>query len=232
MIQISRAALAELLGTFALIFFGAGAILSDAFIVYVENFPVGPGPLAIALAHGLTITVMVCALGHISGGHFNPAVTLSMTLTKRLSVTHSLFYIVAQLLGAALAAFFLKAIFPHEALPVKLGTPQLATTLSLAQGFFTEALLTFFLVFVIFGTAVDARGPRLLAGLAIGLTLTLGILLGGPLTGGALNPARAFGPALAINFWEHHWIYWGGPMVGGALAALLYQHLFIKPAQQ
>lgn len=225
-----RAALAELIGTFALIFFGAGAVLSDAFVVYVENFPLGPGLLAIALAHGLTIAVMVCALGHISGGHFNPAVTLSMTLTKRLSVTNSLFYIIAQLLGAALAAFFLKAIFPHEELPVKLGTPRLATTLSTAQGFFTEALLTFFLVLVVFGTAVDARGPR--AGFAIGLTLALGILLGGPLTGGALNPARAFGPALAINFWEHHWIYWGGPIVGGALAALLYQSLFIKPDHQ
>lgn len=225
--QLVRASFAELIGAFALIFFGAGSILADAFVVYVQNLPLGPGLMAIPLAHGLTIAIMVCALGQISGGHFNPAVTVAMMLTNRTAIVNGAIYIVAQLLGAALAGFLLKAIFPYEALPVKLGTPQLEATVSVGQGFLIEAMLTCFLVLVIFGTAVDARGPRLIAGFCIGLTITLGILVGGPLTGGALNPARAFGPALATNFWEHHWIYWGGPIVGGTLAALVYQYLFL-----
>lgn len=216
---------AEFIGTFALIFIGAGAICANQFMG--AN---GGGIVAIALAHGLTIAVMVCAVGHISGGHFNPAVTAAFWVTRRMDTVESLLYWLAQLSGGIAGAYLLIAVIPEETWrAVRLGTPALAPGVTNLAAMLLEAVLTFFLVTVIFGAAVDERGASArIAGLAIGLTVTLDIFLGGPFTGAALNPARALGPALAGNYWGSHGVYWVGPLAGAVLAGWLYDALYLK----
>ena len=209
------ALIAEFVGTFALVFIGAGAIISGG---------LGPGPtlVAIALAHGFTIAVMGSATGHISGGHLNPAVTVAMILTGRIDAPKGLGYIVAQVLGAVVAALIVSVSFPAEAVKASnLGTPLLASGIGVGVGILLEAIATFFLVFVIFGTAVDGRGPRLGA-LFIGLTVAIDILAIGPITGAAMNPARSLGPALVGGHLENFWIYWVGPILGAVVAAIVY----------
>src|SRR5713101_9330818 len=220
---------AEFLGTFALVFFGAGSICADR---YLQSSG-GIGLLGIALAHGLAIAIMVSALGHISGGHFNPAVSIGFWVTKRIGTMEVFLYWAAQILGGMAAAFVLKAFIPEETWrAVALGTPELVRDFSRLSAMILEAVATFFLVFVVFATAVDERGAfRAIAGFGIGLTITLGILVAGPYTGGALNPARAFGPALASHHWLNQLIYWVGPLGGGFLAGLVYDSVFLKPSE-
>ena len=215
-----RPLVAEFIGTFALIFVGIGAIKTAA----QEGWPVNI--VAIALAHGLTIAVFASAAMHISGAQFNPAVTFGVLLGGKMSLADAVRYWIAQLAGGIAAALICVSLFGKQV--VQNGTPQMAINLSNAQGILVEAILTFFLVFVVFGTGVDERG-RKVGGLAIGFTVTLDILFGGPLTGAAMNPARVFGPAVASNFWAAHYVYWLGPMIGGGLAGLLYGNLFLKP---
>jgi MIP family channel proteins len=217
---------AEFIGTFALIFFGAGAVCADQFL----HGTGGVGLLGIAMAHGLAIAIMVSSLGHISGGHFNPAVTIGFWVTKRLNTLDVVLYWAAQLAGAAAAAFLLKAVVPEDTWrAVALGTPELVRDFPRWAGMALEAVTTFFLVLVVFATAVDEKGTfKAIAGFGIGLTITLGILVAGPFTGGALNPARAFGPALAAMHWVNQGIYWVGPLGGGFVAGLLYESLFLK----
>lgn len=219
-----KAALAEAIGAFTLTFIGAGSILADA----LTGGKVGI--TGIALAHGLAIAAMVSAAGHLSGGHFNPAVTAGFLITGRQPAGRAITYIVAQLAGASVAAFVLTAVFP-EAIrqSAHLGTPALGPGVTAGVGIVVEAVLTFLLVFVIFGVAVDPRGPGAVAGLIIGLVIAMDILAGGALTGAAMNPARAFGPALLSNFWEGHYVYWIGPAIGGMLAALVYHRVFSAP---
>jgi MIP family channel proteins len=205
--------LAEFVGTFALIFVGIGAIKTA-----------GHDVLAVALAHGLTIAAFVSATLHISGGQFNPAVTFGLLCGGHMTIAAAVRYWSAQLLGGFSAALICLGLFGRDV--VVTGTPQLAINLNPAQGILVEAILTFFLVFVVYGTAVDERGRRV-AGLAIGSTITLDILFGGPLTGAAMNPARVFGPALAANFWHDHYVYWLGPLIGGAAGGWVYS-LFIE----
>ena len=226
MYNLTQKLVAEFIGTFALIFFGAGAICVDFHLRSTG----GLGLLAIALAHGLAIAVMVSALGHISGGHFNPAITIGFWVTRRLSTLDSLAYCAAQLAGATAAAFLLKAVIPEDiATNVFLGTPELMRDFPRWSGMALEAVTTFFLVLVVFATAVDSRGTfKAIAGFGIGLTITLGILVAGPFTGGALNPARAFGPAVASGHWLNWGIYWVGPLAGGFIAGLLYDSLFLR----
>lgn len=221
--QGARIFLAEAIGTFGLIFFGAGAILQQQATQTV-------GTTGIAVAHGLAILVGVYALGHISGGHFNPAITFGMWLTKRLGVGGAILYWIAQLVGASLAAWMLSFAYQGGPVDVHLGTPAIDPTISPRTGLALEAIMTFFLVLVVFGTAVDPRAPKGFAGLAIGLTITAGILVGGALTGGAMNPARAFGPALASQYWQDQWIYWVGPLLGGGVAAILYDRFLLQRA--
>ena len=218
---------AEFIGTFALIFFGAGSICGDR---YLQGSGGGVGLLGIAFAHGLAIGIMVSALGHVSGGHFNPAISIGFWVTKRIGTIEVFLYWAAQVLGGIAAAFVLKAFIPEETWrAVALGTPELVRDFSRLSAMLLEALATFFLVFVVFATAVDERGAfRAIAGFGIGLTITLGILVIGPFTGGALNPARAFGPALASNHWTNQGVYWIGPLAGGFLAGLLYDSLYLK----
>src|SRR6266404_5248321 len=168
--------IAEFVGTFALIFVGIGAIKTA-----------GHDVLGVALAHGLTIAVFASATMHISGGNLNPAVTFGLLIGRHMTLGTAILYWSAQLLGAYAAALICLGLFGHDV--VVTGTPQLAINLTGMQGILVEAILTFFLVFVVHGTAVDQRGGRQIAGLAIGSTITLDILFGGPLTGAAMNPS-------------------------------------------
>jgi MIP family channel proteins len=224
---------AEFVGTFALIFFGAGSICADQYLRTSSNGQIGLGLLGIALAHGLAIGIMVTSLGHISGGHFNPAITIGFCVTRKFSTFDTVAFWIAQLAGAVAAAYLLRRLPVDVWGPVQLGTPDLASGISRTNGMIFEAIMTFFLVFVVFATAVDERGAfNKVAGFAIGLTITMGALFGGPFTGAALNPARAFGPALAANHWTNHGVYWIGPLAGGVVAAWLYDTLFLSKKQQ
>jgi MIP family channel proteins len=228
MYNVPQKLTAEFLGTFALIFFGAGAVCADQFL----HGTGGLGLLGIALAHGLAIGIMVSALGHISGGHFNPAVTIGFWVTKRVGTLDAALYWAAQLAGAIAAAFLLKALVPEETWrAAALGTPMLLRDLSVRAAIMLEAITTFFLVLVVFATAVDEKGAfRAIAGFGIGLTISLGIIVAGPFTGAALNPARSFGPALASSHWANWGVYWVGPLAGGFIAGLLYDSLYLKKA--
>jgi aquaporin TIP len=221
-----RRGVAEFVGTFALIFVGAGSIATAGAIG-------DPSLIGIALAHGLTIAVMVSAVGHISGGHFNPAVTLGFLVTRRMAPSLAGLYWVAQLAGALVGALLLELLLPNDLTdPVALGVPALGQGIGAGAGIALEAILTFLLVWVIFATAADPRGTfTAIAGLAIGLTITLDILIGGPLTGAAMNPARAFGPALVGGEWGDFWVWWVGPLVGAVAAAFAYEALYLRPAR-
>src|SRR5580692_8461909 len=221
MYNLTQKLTAEFIGTFALIFFGAGAVCVD--MQLRTNATGGIGLLAIALAHGLAIAIMVSALGHISGGHFNPAVTIGFWVTRRVNTVDTILYWAAQLAGAIAAAFVLKSVIPEETWrAIALGTPELARDFPRWAGMALEAVTTFFLVLTVFATAVDEKGAfKSIAGFGIGLSITLGILVAGPLTGAALNPARAFGPALAATHWANQGVYWVGPLAGGFVAGLL-----------
>jgi len=208
---------AELVGTFTLTFIGGAAIINGQ-----------AGLIGVAMAHGLALAVMISCVGHISGGHFNPAVTTGFLVTGRMSAGEGAVYIISQLLGATLAAFLLAAFFPGAA-EAHLGGQALAEGVGFGVGVGIEIILTFFLVFTVFATAVDERGAfRMIAGFGIGLALAFSILAGGPLTGASLNPARSFGPALVSMFWTGHLVYWIGPLIGGALAALLYDNVLME----
>ncbi len=217
--------LAEVIGTFTLIFAGAGAIIAD------QVTKGGVGLLGIALAHGLAIAVMVSALGAVSGGHFNPAVTFGFLAARRMKPGRAVAYILAQLIGGTLGALALSSTYPPgAAAAVHLGTPALASGISAGTGMRLEAIGTFFLVLVVFGTAVHPQAPRI-GGLAIGLVITMDILAFGLLTGGAVNPARAFGPALVAGAWADQFVYWVGPVAGGATAGWLYSGAYIGDAR-
>ncbi len=216
-----KAIIAEFFGTFTLIFIGVGAIAANYMVNGLQEVDL----VAIALAHGLAIAVMVSATAAISGGHLNPAVTFGAMLTGKIDSKNAVGYIISQCLGGIFAASFIKLAVPLEALKaVGMGTPALGDGVSPIMGVVMEFFLTFFLVFVIFGTAIDARAPKV-GGLFIGLTVALDILVGGPISGAAMNPARYLGPALIGSEFENFWLYWLGPLAGGSTAALLYHHI-------
>jgi MIP family channel proteins len=219
-----RRCAAESVGAFTLTFIGVGSIVTAGGIH-------DPSLIGIAVAHGLAIGIMVSALGHISGGHFNPAVTLGFLVTRRIEPLLCVGYWVSQLAGAAFAALLVKLLLPRIATDsVHLGVPALGGGVSAGSGFVLEIVFTFFLVFVVFATAVDPRGAfKSIAGLAIGLTITIDVLFGGPLTGAAMNPSRAFGPQLIGNHWANGWVWYAGPAVGGVIAALAYEFLYLRP---
>ncbi len=224
MSSTGKSCVAEAVGTFGLCFIGAGAIVLDA------KTGGGVGLLGIAVAHGLILSIMISALGGVSGGHFNPAVTFGFLVTGKQEVGSGLSYIISQLVGGTIAGLLLRVIFDASAWEkVNLGTPTLAPDVTFWVGVVLEIILTFFLVTAVWGTAVDERKPDI-GGFGIGLTLAADILVGGPLTGASMNPARTFGPALAGGNFDgiNHLVYWIGPLAGGAAAALLYNYVFIK----
>jgi MIP family channel proteins len=214
--------LAEFIGTFSFVFIGAGtaAVIGDG---------VGlPGVVAIAFAHGLTIMVFAFAYGSVSGGHMNPAVTVGVFAAGAMSAGEAAGYIVSQLIGGIAGVLCLSVVLGGTA--TGLGTPTLAHDLALGatsltvtpeSGFMIEALLAFFLVTVILSTAVAGRAGSL-APLAIGMMLTLNILMGGALTGAPFNPARALGPMVATGNFSDAWLYMAAPIVGAIVAAILH----------
>ena len=212
---------AEFVGTFALVFIGGGAIV-------LSKMPgSNVGLVEVALAHGIILAVMVTALMRISG-HFNPAVTIAFLTTRRIGSFMAGVYVLAQLLGAMVAAYALKAGTPEMLFESARGGGQaVSLDITTGQAFLLEAIATFFLVFVIFGTAVDPKAPRV-GGFAIGFTIAADILAIGPFTGASMNPARSFGPAIATNIWEGHLIYWVGPIVGAIIAAQLYEWVLMR----
>jgi aquaporin TIP len=210
-----RRGVAEFVGTFALVFCGVGAIALGADLT------------GVAFAHGLAIAIMASAVGHISGGHFNPAVTLGFVVTRRIEAGLAVVYWVAQFAGGLAAALLVKWLIPGDALAK--GVPAV-NIVSPGEAAVLEVILTFFLVWVIFATAVDPRGAfKSIAGLAIGLTITMDIFAAGRLTGAAMNPARAFGPQLAGGHWSDAWVWYLGPAAGAILAAIAYEWLYLRP---
>ena len=225
--SLLRRSVAEGVGTFALVFIGVGSVATT----YYPDAKYGV--LGIAIAHAMVLSVMVTATMAISGGHLNPAVSIGLWVARRTNSRTTGAYIVAQLTGAVLAA--LPA--PH-ALP-GLGAcgpwwgacRSSPNSIHLGQAIVIEAVLTFFLVSAVFGTCVNAEAPKV-GGFGIGLVLLFDILVGGPLTGAAMNPARAFGPALAAGQWTAHIVWWVGPILGAIAAALLWEHVLLPPRQR
>ena len=215
--DIFKKSVAEFIGVFFLTFIGGSAIINS-----------NSDLLIIALAHGLTVSLVIASLGHISGAHINPAVTAGFLFTGKIKFKTAISYFLAQILGSVSAAISLRFLIPNS-MNYILGGQQLNLNISFFEGLIIEALLTFFLVFTIFGVAVDIRGPiKSISGFGIGLVVTVDILAGGPLTGASMNPARTFGPSLISGTWENHLIYWIGPLIGGILGALVYNNFFKK----
>ena len=218
-----KAYLAEFIGTFALVFAAAAAACAAGLT------PGSVSPLGPSLAYGSAYAVMAYAYGTVSGGQFNPALTLSLLLMRRIDVIKGVFYLVSQLLGAALAGQLLIAALhrhPEVASPPFLGSVGL-TGVGFKAATLLEAVMTFFLVTAYYATAIDNRAKRGTTPLACGLALFAGVLVLGPLTGGALNPARAFGPSIVTGNWAAWYVYWAGPLAGALGAALLYEKLFL-----
>ena len=214
------ALIAEAIGTFLFFFVGAGSVVLGDYLT--ANGGTGPGLLGVALAHGLALAVLVSALGPVSGAHFNPAVTLAVWIMGKIAPMRAALYVAAQLVGAVGAGLALKAVFADSWQPSNIGTPALGAGISPGLGIGIEAVLTALLVLAVIGTAVDPRAPRI-GGLAIGLAVAADILVGGPLTGAAMNPARWFGPAVAAGAYVNWYVWWIGPAVGAAAAALVYR---------
>ena len=216
---------AEFIGTFALVFVG-GASIMTAQLTGSTN-----GLLIAAMAHGLVLAVMVSALMRISG-HFNPAITLAFLAVKRIDPAMAMVYMLAQFLAAVLAAYALRAVYPDAvSVATHLGGQSVSPGLSNGQAILCEAIATFFLMFVVFGTAVDPYAPNV-GGFAIGLVVSADILAIGPLTGASMNPARSFGPALVSGSLVGQSVYWTGPIVGAVAAALLYDGLFLRRGKE
>jgi aquaporin TIP len=225
--------IAEFIGAFFLVFAGTAAIVADQQQTVV-NLQSTIGTIGVALAHGLALFVAIAAIGRISGGHANPAVSLAFYIAKRLSLKDLGAYVVAQLLGGLVAAVVVKQIFPTDIVSsVGAGAPGLADGVNVLQGGLIEVILTFFLVFVIWGVAVDPKGPKILAPLAIGLTVSFGVLIGGTFTGAAMNPARWFGPALLGGQLDGNWPVWVlGPIVGALIASTAYELFFLDTEEE
>lgn len=223
--QLTRALTAEFLGTFALVFIGAGAVVTDS----ASGGQLGL--VGVALAHGIVLAVMVTAAMRISGGHLNPAVTTAVWLARRIDGPSALLYVAIQLVAGVTAALLVKALFPVGAgMLTAYGVPRIASDVSFLQAIVIEAILTLFLVSAVFGTVVSPEAPAV-GGFGIGLVLVFDILAGGPLTGAAMNPSRAFGPAVVAGDWNAQLVYWVGPLLGAAVGALLWSRVLL-PAER
>ena len=212
-VSLSRRAAAEGLAAFALVFAGCGAIVAN------QRYGGALGVVGIALVFGLIIMVMVYATGHLSGAHINPAVTIAFTLTRHFPAREAVAYVGAQVAGATAAALVLLGVWTDK--PAHLGAT--LPTVGAGSALLYEALLTAFLMFVIMAVATDTRAVGAAAAIAIGGTIGLDALFGGPVTGASMNPARSFGPALVSGEWSDFWVYVVGPVAGAGLGALAYQ---------
>ncbi len=228
-----RAWLAEAIATYGLVFFGPLSVIL-AVSAFGEELTT-QSVLFIALGHGGAIALMVYAFGHVSGAHINPAVTIPMIITKNIGITDGIGYILFQLIGAVAAAATLLAIVPELGAKVNFATqggPSELINNSVSSAFAIEAILTFFLVLVIFMTAVHKKASPGLHGLSIGGMVFLIHIVAVPLTGASVNPARTFGPALISGFWEFHWLYWAAPILGGIIAGVLMNYIYVNKAEK
>lgn len=239
-ISLFKRSIAELIGTYVLVFLGTGSVVTAVLLVQgasriPENtFNVGlniEAWFAIGIAFAIAIIAMIYAFGHISGTHINPAVSIALWATGRFPAKDMMGYIVAQLIGASLASFTIVAILGSRAVDTGLGATAMFDGVSYSQAILCEAVATFFLMLTIMGSAVDKRAPAGFAGLAIGLVVAADIIVVGNITGSSLNPARTFGPYLAdfmlggTNFWWQFPIYIIGPIVGALVAAFVYDYV-------
>jgi MIP family channel proteins len=222
-----RPCLAEFVGTFYLCFPGIAAILAT------RGLDPAASLVVIALAHGLGLSLAISNFGGISGAHVNPAVTCGFLITRRVTPSLAIAYIISQLLGATTAAGFCRVIFPPDVVAAQhLGLPLPAPWASTGVVLTTEFILTFLLMTSVFGTAVDERGRNVkIGGFGIGLTVAFDILAGGSVTGASMNPARSFGPALELMQFQWHWAYWVAPIAGACVAALMYENLLLEPTR-
>jgi aquaporin TIP len=241
-----RQVAAELIATGMFVFIGVGSVVGANAVIYQSAGALPPLPsagfvLIVSIAHGLGILLAVAAAASISGGHINPAVSFAAAMTGKIKVSTAILYIGGQIAGAILAVLLLKGIVAGPA-ELGLGAHGLdvfdkASGIGILDdqvgdgagaGLLVEVVLTFFLVYVVFATALDPKGPRHLAPAAIGLVIMADHFVGIPLTGASMNPARSFGSAVVANIWTDHWVYWLGPLIGAALAALVYEYVFLQ----
>ena len=220
--SLERRAVAEVYGTFALVFFGCGAVI-------MESFPTAHyGLMGIALVHAVVYSVAITTTMAISGGHLNPAITLGLWSTRRLSAQDAFVYVASQLAGALLAAFAVKSLFPAAVAKFLLwGTPTINPSISFTTAIAFETLLTFFLMSAFMGTMIAKSAPKV-AGFGVGLTLFFAMMIGGAFTGGAMNPARAFGPAVMSGNLDSLGAYFIGPILGAVLAAQLWDKILLR----
>ncbi len=212
---------AEFVGTALFVFLGVGSVVMHGATAGAA------APLSIALVHGVALAILVSATMNISGGHLNPAVTLALFAARKVDAKTAGGYIAVQLAGAALGALLVRALFPAGLdIATNLGTPAISVKIGVGQGLAIEALLTFCLMTAVLGTAVSPEAPKI-GGFGIGLTVFVGTLVAGSLTGAAFNPARAFGPALVMWDWQSHMIYWIGPVAGAVAAAMLWKYVLL-----
>ncbi len=228
MYRIWQRLLAEFIGTFFLVLFSVGAICIDESLR--SSGAAGLGSTGIALVRGITFAILICALVHVSGSHFNPAITIGCWVTRKIGSISALFYCIAQILGAIVGAYTLARFVPEQAWrAVMMGTPDLAAGFSRAQGILVEGLLTLFLVFIFFGAVAEAKDSLArFGGFAAGLALFVGVIVGFPYTGASMNPSMALATALVAHHWNNHGVYWAGPLLGGVLGAWLYHILFAR----
>ncbi len=218
--KLGQRAFVEALGVFIFVFLGAGSVAA------VNYAGLGTaGLLVIAIANGIGLALAISFAMNISGGHINPAVTVAAWINRLISTRDAAVYIIFQLIGAIAAGLFLVALYPSPiAIPVHYGAPSLGPGISITTGIILEAIMTFFLVTMVFGTAVDKRAPHI-AGFGVGLVVMLDVLAGGAMTGAAMNPARALGPMIASGFLTNWYVYIIGPLIGAIVAALVYKYL-------
>ncbi|MGI0092086.1 MAG: MIP/aquaporin family protein [Nitrososphaerales archaeon] len=217
---------AELIGTFIFVFVGAGSAVATQYLGITDP---GSALLIAALANGLGLGIAISATMAIGGGVLNPAVALGLWVGRKLRGREVIPYIIAEVAGATIAGGILVALFPSAVgSAVHWGAPTLSNAISVAQGMLLELVMTFFLVLAVYGTVIDARAPKI-AGFGVGIIVLADVLVGGPFTGAAMNPARAIGPMIAGLFFPGYWyIYWVGPIIGGILAGLVYHHVLEK----
>jgi len=231
-----RACFAEAIATFGLVFFGPLSVILSV-VVFGDGLTI-ESILMIALGHGAVIALMVYAFGHVSGAHINPAVTIPMMITKKISVADGIGYIIFQVIGAIIATLSLMAILPEIGKPVLWGGhggPSELLNHSIMSGFVVEVILTFFLVLVIFMTVVHKKAPKSVYGAAIGGMVFLLHIVGVPLTGAGMNPARSFAPAIVTGdagLLEIQWLYWLAPIIGGIIAGVIMNYVFINKDEQ
>ena len=231
-----RAWFAEAIATFGLVFFGPLSVILSV-VVFGDGLSI-EAILMISLGHGAIIALMVYAFGHVSGAHINPAVTIPMMITKKISVADGIGYIIFQVIGAIIATLSLMAILPEIGKPVLWGGhggPSELLNHSVMSGFVVEVILTFFLVLVIFMTAVHKKAPKSVYGASIGGMVFLLHIVGIPLTGASMNPARSFAPAIVTGdagLLEIQWLYWLAPIIGGIIAGVIMNYVFINKDEQ